>query len=32
MKEILKTKTIAAHTDRNFNVNGADDVVVASTK
>lgn len=32
MKEILKTKTIAAQTDRNFNVNGTDDVVVASTK
>jgi uncharacterized membrane protein YqiK len=33
MKEILKTKTLAAQTDRNVNVNGVDDVVaVASTK
>ena len=33
MKEILKTKTLAAHTDRNVNVNGTDDVVaIAATK
>jgi flotillin len=33
MKEILKTKTLAAHTDRNVNVNGVEDVVaVASAK
>lgn len=32
MKEILKTKTLEAHTDRNFNINSTDDVVVASTK
>ena len=33
MKEILKTKTLAAQTDRNVNVNGVEDVVaVASAK
>jgi flotillin len=33
MKDILKTKTLAAQTDRNISVNGADDVVaVAATK
>jgi flotillin len=33
MKDILKTKTLAAQTDRNVNVNGTDDVVaIASTK
>lgn len=30
MRDILKTKTMAAQTDRNINVNGADDVVVGT--
>lgn len=30
MRDILKTKTIAAQTDRNINVEGADDVVVGT--
>ena len=30
MREILKTKTIAAQTDRNINVEGADDVMVGT--
>ena len=32
MKEILKTKTIEAQTDRNVNVSGVEEVVVASAK
>ena len=30
MKEILKTKTLAAQTDRNVNVNGDEPVIVAT--
>ena len=30
MREILKTKTLAAQTDRNVNVNGDEPVIVAT--